>query len=141
MSAGGVSALDLAGIEARLKAATPGPWSVKHRHCMHEPPDDESCGLGLEIVGPPEASNRGQFYRGADAVFIAHAPSDVAALVEAVKALWAALLGLVCRTDAYRATCVQYAITHEGAHTPECAQGVAVLESVSDGAAAVLGTQ
>ena len=101
VSAGGVSAQQLAEIEARLNAATPGPWRAKHRHCDHEPPDDESCGLGLEIVGPPEASNRGQFYRGADAVFIAHAPSDIAVLVEAVKALRAALEPFVCIAPAY----------------------------------------
>ena len=134
MSAGGVSALDLAGIEARLKAATPGPWSVKHRHCMHEPPDDESCGLGLEIVGPPEASNRGQFYRGADAVFIAHAPSDVAVLVEAVKALRG---GLIRAHDAF----VTFERKALESPTDSITITGALLKELRRGAAAVLGTR
>ena len=129
-----MSALDLAGIEARLKAATPGPWSVKHRHCMHEPPDDESCGLGLEIVGPPEASNRGQFYRGADAVFIAHAPSDVAVLLEAVKALRAAL-------EPFAHASRWLGTTPVGHDPNDQVQFAPITYGELAGAAAVLGTQ
>ena len=83
--------LDLDAIEARANAATAGPWTARHRHVDCTPNDDESCGLGLEIDGPPEAMLRGQFERGADAVFIAHARHDVPALVAEVRRLRTAL--------------------------------------------------
>jgi hypothetical protein len=74
-------------IQQRVEKATPGPWFAKHRAvdcCEH---DDECCGLGLEIEGPPEATNRGQFYRGADAAFIAHAREDIPWLLAEVERL------------------------------------------------------
>jgi hypothetical protein len=49
--------------------------------------DDESAGLGLRIIGPPEAMNRGQFEKGADARFIAAAREDVPALLAEVRYL------------------------------------------------------
>ena len=61
---------------------TPGPWTVEHRHCDKTSLDDELCGLGLDVIGPPEALNRGQFARAADARLIAAAPE----LYEAIQA-------------------------------------------------------
>jgi len=97
VSAGGVSALDLTAIEARLNAATPGPWRAKQ---MNRPEHDpwffvlDAAGRGPVVetvvaqtkylVGPEEQQR-------ADVEFIAHAPSDIAVLVEHVKALRAAL--------------------------------------------------
>ena len=53
---------------------TPGPWTVRHRCVDKSPYDDESCGLGLEVDGPPEPQLRGRFARAADAHLIAAAP-------------------------------------------------------------------
>ena len=71
-------------IKARCAAATPGPWEATHRHTCLTNANDESGGLGLDVDGPPEASCRGQFARGADAAFIAHAREDVPALLAAL---------------------------------------------------------
>lgn len=84
---------ELAAIEARATAATPGPWTASHRHVHGTPDNDEQSGLGLEIEGPPQASGRGQFARGADATFIAAAREDVPALVAEVRRLRALLEG------------------------------------------------
>lgn len=59
---------------------TPGPWAVSHRCIGCGPKDDESAGLGLELVGPPEPALRGQFAKAADALLAAAAPSLFAAL-------------------------------------------------------------
>jgi hypothetical protein len=74
-------------IRARAEAATPGPWLASHRCVDRTPDDDESCGLGLEIDGPPEAYLRGQFARSADAQFIAAARTDIPALLDTIEAL------------------------------------------------------
>ena len=74
-------------ISKRVSEATPGPWSAWHRCVGCTDADDESCGLGLEIEGPPAASMRGQFALGADARFIAAAPDDVDWLLKRVRAL------------------------------------------------------
>jgi hypothetical protein len=78
-----VSAQQLAEIEARLKAATPGPW---------EAATTARSVYGTPIHGP--FGSRGRPDEGphianafSDAEFIAHAPADVTVLVEAVKAL------------------------------------------------------
>ncbi|MHB1524948.1 MAG: hypothetical protein ACYCZN_01485 [Candidatus Dormibacteria bacterium] len=74
-------------IAKRLSEATPGPWRAQHRCVGCTDADDESCGLGLEIEGPPEASMRGQFALGADARFIAAAPDDIDYLLKRVRDL------------------------------------------------------
>lgn len=74
-------------ISKRLSEVTPGPWRAKHRCVGCTDADDESCGLGLEIEGPPEASMRGQFALGADARFIAAAPDDIAYLLRQARTL------------------------------------------------------
>ena len=63
-----------------MTAHTPGPWTVHHRHVDKSPNDDESCGLGLEVDGPPEPQLRGRFARAADAHLVAAAPELLAAL-------------------------------------------------------------
>ena len=105
MSEGGVSAQQLAEIETRLNAATPGPWRAKQ---MNRPEDDpwffvldaEGRGPVVETVvaqtkylAVPEEQQR------ADVDFIAHAPADVAALVEHVKELRAALRPLAAYVE------------------------------------------
>lgn len=67
-------------------AHTPGPWRAEHRHSGAGATDDETGGLGWDIVGPPEPSMRGQFARAADARLVAAAPE----LLAACKALLAA---------------------------------------------------
>lgn len=100
---------------------TPGPWKVKHRHCYCTAHDNEYDGLGLEVEGPPEATNRGQFARSADALLIAAAPQ----LYEALAAVeWEE-----CHTDTdYNKTgeLIWYVcpscdgVRDEGGHAPDC---------------------
>src|SRR5688572_22444742 len=52
--------------------ATPGPWKASHRHVQCTEDDDAQSGLGLEIEGPPDDVNRGQFEKSADAKLIAY---------------------------------------------------------------------
>jgi len=82
-----VSAQQLAEIEARLNAATPGPWRAANPE-PYRVVSDTSAGL-WGICDMREGLNGRN--AGRDLDFIAHAPSDVAVLVEAVKALRAAL--------------------------------------------------
>jgi hypothetical protein len=91
---------ELQAIRERAEAATPGPWVATHRHSQCTADDDETSGLGLEIEGPPEAWNRGQFALGADALFIAHARTDIETLLAEVEQLRAALEELVEAHDA-----------------------------------------
>jgi hypothetical protein len=77
----------LAAIQGRCDKATPGPWEALHRNCYKTVNDDESCGLGLDVNGPPEPDNRGMFSRGADAVFIAASRTDIPALLGSHAAL------------------------------------------------------
>ncbi len=70
-----------------MTAHTPGPWTVHHRCVDKSPYDDESCGLGLEVDGPPEPQLRGRFARAADAHLIAAAPELLAALEQAVTVI------------------------------------------------------
>jgi len=77
----------LRAIKERCERATEGPWGVRHRCRGCGPDDDEAAGLGLELVGPPQPLNKGQFARSADAQFCAHAREDVPALVAEVERL------------------------------------------------------
>lgn len=79
----------LRAIQERCRRATKGPWGVRHLCSGCTPEDDESAGLGLELVGPPQPWLEGQFARAADAQFAAHARDDVPALVEEVGRWWA----------------------------------------------------
>lgn len=78
--------LDLEAIEARLRAATPGPWAavwlsealkVAHRHAMPWFADDA-----------PESYRPS---KEADAALISHAPTDIASLLAEVRRLRALL--------------------------------------------------
>ena len=75
---------------------TPGPWTVRHRCVGNSPNDDENCGLGLEVDGPPEAQLRGRFALAADAHLVAAAPELLAALEQALA---------VIASDEMRAAC------------------------------------
>lgn len=69
-------------------AATPGPWSVRHRCAPYTVDDDEVLGMGLDIHGPPEALNDGMLAKAADAKFIvAAANTDFAALLAEAQKL------------------------------------------------------
>lgn len=76
--------LDLKAIRARLDAATPGPWKHENKGQDHRviTPTGRQWNIGDAIY---HAEDR-------DAEFIAHAPTDIAALIEALEkckeALW-----------------------------------------------------
>jgi hypothetical protein len=83
---------ELDAIRTRLDAATPGPWT----------PSSHCCSMGLYPVGPShEFSER---YDGprlkADVFFIAHAPTDLRALLDEVERLMAREASLVKQTVA-----------------------------------------
>ena len=78
---------ELQAIRDKLAKATPGPWQPHPRSVYQDVEGDEMGGLGFDVDGPPEPQLRGQFSRGADANFIAHAPEDIAALLEEVDRL------------------------------------------------------
>ncbi len=80
-----MTAEERAAIRERCEKATSGPWTVEHRCVDCDDKVDETAGLGLEIVGPPEPM-RGQFALSADARFIAHARANVPALLDALDA-------------------------------------------------------
>jgi hypothetical protein len=93
---------ELAGIEARANAATSGPWVWKVRGengplCMHSGDaivfDD---GTAWGEYGSPMHNE------AADATFIAHARTDVPALVAEVRRLRDALLDVLDGYDATR---------------------------------------
>jgi len=65
---------ELAAIEARMNAATPGPW-VAHGYEVWNIENGEEAYF-IEPLPNPE-----------DAVFIAHTPTDIAALVDEVRRL------------------------------------------------------
>lgn len=62
-------------IEARLAAATPGPWTISHRN------DNQIIRADGTLVADTWYEN----YES-NAEFIAHAPDDMAALLAVVKA-------------------------------------------------------
>lgn len=62
----------LAEIEARATAATPGPWKV--------------CDDYADVLGP-DGTKLADFWKTADGEFIARAPEDVAALLAEVRCL------------------------------------------------------
>lgn len=94
-----MTTLDLDAIEARLAAATPGPWRAytKERHdSLFGLPDDTAYSWVTvshddEIIG--ELFDDATGHRGSlDAAFIAAAPTDIAALIAEVRRLRAEAL-------------------------------------------------
>lgn len=78
--------LDLAPIEQRLAAATPGPWK-EYKWEIHPVLDYGASGndchaICTEFYGPQAMQNR---------VLVANAPTDIAALLQRVKELEAEL--------------------------------------------------
>ena len=76
-------------IRARLKAATPAPWLVKHAGSADELWSDR--GLVAELSLYPRGSKSTE----ADAKFIANAPDDIAYLLEDNARLRATLEAIV----------------------------------------------
>lgn len=77
-----MSELDLDAIEARVSAATGGPWSVYDRGVGYMIALDDS--VGDRVL--PEGGRTDIGYR-ADAEFIAHSRTDVPALIARVREL------------------------------------------------------
>ena len=76
--------LYLDAIEARLRAATPGPWSAEYSR------EQGNCVIPHDAQSTREAVCVTRLYnQAADAEFIARAPEDIAALVAAVRTLTA----------------------------------------------------
>lgn len=75
--------IDLDAIEARAKAATPGPWRVNPRV---EADPGETDGHGW-LAGPPAAIEYEAALFNRDADFIAAAREDVPALIAEVRRL------------------------------------------------------
>ena len=82
----------LADIEARAEAATPGPWTGKIEPQRYPECDDADLpGIvrsanGIEVAAVDERYGDGQNYE-ADTAFIAHARSDIPALLAELKEL------------------------------------------------------
>ena len=68
----------VAAIRARLSASTEGPWS-RHGSDVYAPGDQEPLARGRDGSAVVRAQ------ADADAEFIAHAPSDIAALLDLVQ--------------------------------------------------------
>jgi hypothetical protein len=82
--------LDLDAIEARAKAATPGPWRKQPRLSIDGSVESEAMGKGgVPAMMVDIDSERSRV----DAEFIAHARKDVPDLVAEVRRLRAALDG------------------------------------------------
>jgi hypothetical protein len=70
--------VDVAAIRARLSAITEGPWS-RHGSDVYAPGDQ------VPLVRGRDGSAVVRAQADADAEFIAHAPSDIAALIDFVQ--------------------------------------------------------
>jgi len=81
-----VSELDLDAIEARAKAATPGPWDYEHDTELEK---GCRCGSCLEPIDGRMIveSRKHDMVAVADARFIAHAREDVPALIAELRRL------------------------------------------------------
>ena len=128
-----MSAIDLDAIEARANAASAGPWTVDVR---------ASCYFHEEIVGlgGPEwtrAHTRNavgmdtgtvEFIAEPDATFIAHARTDIPALVARVRELEARLVGANVAADALRcfADALNLGRVVPTEHTPDALFGMAL---------------
>lgn len=70
--------VDIAAIRARLSAITEGPWS-RHGSDVYAPGDQ------MPLVRGRDGSAVVRAQADADAEFIAHAPSDIATLIDFVQ--------------------------------------------------------
>ena len=80
-----MSTLDLEPIKERLAAATPGPWKAKEDSWDGYSVVIDDSGPGVSIIA--EQIGQGEDEGRGDAEMIAHAPSDLAALVAEVERL------------------------------------------------------
>lgn len=70
---------ELAAIKARADAASPGPWTPSVG-CYQDPDGDDDCHFGRGPTTIPQSEAQGL----ADSVFIAHARTDIPALLAAL---------------------------------------------------------
>ena len=94
--------LDLTAIEARLKAATPGPWELwtgcSWRRFGRAGTLETVCEPTTHpIDGHPDLFFRNGGSNGPDAALIAAAPGDIAALLDALRAHRALLQEVAAR--------------------------------------------
>lgn len=88
MSATPEESLDLEPIEARLNAATPGPWWLLNEYTEpHQDGDEWHIYARVGNRVPRVVDNTEDQLTWPDAEFIAHAPTDVAALIAEVRRL------------------------------------------------------
>jgi hypothetical protein len=80
---------ELNAIEALLDTITPGEWRAYNRNCD----GIEDDFLGWDVEGIPSAM-RGAFAKGADAQFVARAPTNIRRLLAEVERLRAALAAM-----------------------------------------------
>lgn len=78
---------ELAEIEARANAATPGPWRVGHAETWHVFGDVGNPELMAPACGRVLLRANEHYRHGHDMAFIAHARADVPALVAEVRRL------------------------------------------------------
>ena len=75
--------INLDEIEARANAATPGPWRDRHQVCSEvwgQAPDSQTCSMQIARIGHAQ-------FDALNAAFIAHARTDVPALIARVREL------------------------------------------------------
>ena len=91
--------MDLQEIEARLEAATPGPWDFETI-----PETGESRVVVRSNTGDPmlDVSVAPHGVRAEDAEFIAHAPEDMRALIAALERQSELIMGLEAEVHAQR---------------------------------------
>lgn len=82
-----LDANEIAELRALLRESAPVPWHAEHRCCGGTENDDEIGGLGLDIEGPQEASNRGMFAKACEARLIVRAVSALPRLIREVELL------------------------------------------------------
>ena len=83
--------MDLQAIEARLEAASPGPWKAQPFEDEGSPIVGSGHEVGLVAYALRSGAVCDKWYDKpqceADSEFIAHAPEDIRALLDAVKAV------------------------------------------------------
>ncbi|GAB3622560.1 hypothetical protein GCM10027418_06420 [Mariniluteicoccus endophyticus] len=87
-----VEALGLTAIKARLDAATPAPWGLTYGVNERTRLWSDATGYTDDVIALDPTTERGT--PSADMEFIAHAPTDIAALVARVEELEALLAAI-----------------------------------------------
>jgi len=93
-----MSELDLAAIRARADAATPAPWKLWGMSVLADPVGDSNLDTAIHVANTSYRNAQGH-PRTNDADFIAHARSDVPALLAEVARLRAIIGSAVTELD------------------------------------------